>query len=247
MWATTRLRRGWAACCRLVWCAPDAAAAPRSALGVLGFRRPTRRRAADAPRPQFGVIVLTTSAGIMDHEEARRKKTGGKVRSPTSSRALCGGCARTRAPRLLARCAACTTPQRLHDSRGALACPLAAPLSLRSEAHASRQAHLPRLARRGACADAPTSACSGWLLLCAGYTRCAVLLRVLTRALAPCLDRSWASCTERAAAAGELRAGARLPRSPPRCRLQRRAANRPSRDAGCLAQPRTVARRCQWN
>lgn len=28
---------------------------------------------------QFGVIVLTTSAGIMDHEEARRKKVGGKV------------------------------------------------------------------------------------------------------------------------------------------------------------------------
>mmetsp|Transcript_53211 Transcript_53211/g.168958 ORF Transcript_53211/g.168958 Transcript_53211/m.168958 type:complete len:161 (+) Transcript_53211:469-951(+) len=32
--------------------------------------------------PQFGKIVLTTSAGIMDHEEARRKKIGGKVRSP---------------------------------------------------------------------------------------------------------------------------------------------------------------------
>ena len=29
---------------------------------------------------QFGVIVLTTSNGIMDHEEARRKKVGGKVR-----------------------------------------------------------------------------------------------------------------------------------------------------------------------
>ncbi len=28
---------------------------------------------------QFGVFVLTTSAGIMDHEEARRKKVGGKV------------------------------------------------------------------------------------------------------------------------------------------------------------------------
>lgn len=28
---------------------------------------------------QFGVIVLTTSSGIMDHEEARRKKIGGKV------------------------------------------------------------------------------------------------------------------------------------------------------------------------
>jgi hypothetical protein len=30
------------------------------------------------------VIVLTTSAGIMDHEEARRKKTGGKVRKLTA-------------------------------------------------------------------------------------------------------------------------------------------------------------------
>eukprot|EP00959_Pyramimonas_sp_CCMP1952_P428517 8975595-Pyramimonas_sp.AAC.1 len=30
---------------------------------------------------QFGKIVLTTSVGIMDHEEARRKKTGGKVRT----------------------------------------------------------------------------------------------------------------------------------------------------------------------
>nr|XP_035153869.2 40S ribosomal protein S15a-like [Callithrix jacchus] len=27
----------------------------------------------------FGFIVLTTSAGIMDHEEARRKHTGGKI------------------------------------------------------------------------------------------------------------------------------------------------------------------------
>jgi small subunit ribosomal protein S15Ae len=27
----------------------------------------------------FGVIVLTTSSGIMDHEEARRKEVGGKV------------------------------------------------------------------------------------------------------------------------------------------------------------------------
>merc|ERR1711885_87127 len=28
---------------------------------------------------RFGKIVVTTSAGIMDHEEARRKKVGGKV------------------------------------------------------------------------------------------------------------------------------------------------------------------------
>ncbi|KAL7979175.1 hypothetical protein Chor_015199 [Crotalus horridus] len=31
------------------------------------------------PSRQFGYIVLTTSAGIMDHEEARRKHTGGKI------------------------------------------------------------------------------------------------------------------------------------------------------------------------
>ncbi|KAJ3378397.1 40S ribosomal protein S15a, partial [Chytriomyces hyalinus] len=31
------------------------------------------------PSRQFGFIVMTTSAGIMDHEEARRKKTGGKI------------------------------------------------------------------------------------------------------------------------------------------------------------------------
>ncbi|URE18294.1 40S ribosomal protein S15a [Musa troglodytarum] len=32
-----------------------------------------------SPRFDFGYIVLTTSAGIMDHEEARRKNVGGKV------------------------------------------------------------------------------------------------------------------------------------------------------------------------
>ena len=31
------------------------------------------------PSRQFGIIVMTTSAGIMDHEEARRKRVGGKV------------------------------------------------------------------------------------------------------------------------------------------------------------------------
>jgi small subunit ribosomal protein S15Ae len=31
------------------------------------------------PSRQFGYIVLTTSYGIMDHEEARRKGLGGKV------------------------------------------------------------------------------------------------------------------------------------------------------------------------
>ena len=31
------------------------------------------------PSRLFGVIVLTTANGILDHEEARRKKVGGKV------------------------------------------------------------------------------------------------------------------------------------------------------------------------
>lgn len=31
------------------------------------------------PSRQFGFIILTTSYGIMDHEEARRKHTGGKI------------------------------------------------------------------------------------------------------------------------------------------------------------------------
>ena len=31
------------------------------------------------PSRQFGYIVMTTSAGIMDHEEARRKHVAGKI------------------------------------------------------------------------------------------------------------------------------------------------------------------------
>uniref|UniRef100_A0A6B2LRY1 40S ribosomal protein S15a n=1 Tax=Arcella intermedia TaxID=1963864 RepID=A0A6B2LRY1_9EUKA len=31
------------------------------------------------PSRQFGYLVLTSSLGIMDHEEARRKHTGGKL------------------------------------------------------------------------------------------------------------------------------------------------------------------------
>lgn len=31
------------------------------------------------PSRGFGHLVLTTTFGIMDHEEARRKKTGGKL------------------------------------------------------------------------------------------------------------------------------------------------------------------------
>lgn len=44
------------------------------------------------PSRQFGFLVLTTSEGIIDHEEARRKHTGGKVFLPPSP-------APTRAPR----------------------------------------------------------------------------------------------------------------------------------------------------
>ena len=42
---------------------------------------------------QFGVFVMTTSAGIMDHEEARRKKVGGKVRLKPSAVFRAPGCA----------------------------------------------------------------------------------------------------------------------------------------------------------
>lgn len=31
------------------------------------------------PARSFGYVVLTTSAGIMDHEEARRKHVAGKI------------------------------------------------------------------------------------------------------------------------------------------------------------------------
>ncbi|XP_046342038.1 small ribosomal subunit protein uS8A [Haliotis cracherodii] len=31
------------------------------------------------PSRQFGYLILTTSGGIMDHEEARRKHLGGKI------------------------------------------------------------------------------------------------------------------------------------------------------------------------
>jgi len=31
------------------------------------------------PSRQFGYIILTTSYGIMDHNEARKKQTGGKI------------------------------------------------------------------------------------------------------------------------------------------------------------------------
>ena len=75
---TARSRPGWAACCRPAWCVRRRRECRRRQdLGLLAGR--FRRSALTRPAPQFGVLILTTSAGIMDHEEARRKKLGGKV------------------------------------------------------------------------------------------------------------------------------------------------------------------------
>ncbi|VFQ80358.1 unnamed protein product [Cuscuta campestris] len=49
---------------------------PRFDVGVKDIEGWTARL---LPSRQFGYIVLTTSAGIMDHDEARRKNVGGKV------------------------------------------------------------------------------------------------------------------------------------------------------------------------
>uniref|UniRef100_A0A6N2JXW6 C2H2-type domain-containing protein n=1 Tax=Salix viminalis TaxID=40686 RepID=A0A6N2JXW6_SALVM len=51
---------------------------PRFDVGVKEIETWTARL---LPSRQFGYIVLTTSAGIMDHEEARRKNVGGKPAS----------------------------------------------------------------------------------------------------------------------------------------------------------------------
>ncbi|CAA2970713.1 40S ribosomal S15a-1 [Olea europaea subsp. europaea] len=48
---------------------------PRFDVGVKEIEGWTAR---SLPSRQFGYIVLTTSVGIMDHEEARRKNVGGK-------------------------------------------------------------------------------------------------------------------------------------------------------------------------
>jgi Ribosomal protein S8 len=64
-----------------------AAAAPRAPRRLAGCACAARvlvesrgeRNARSRVATQFGVLILTTSAGIMDHEEARRKKVGGKV------------------------------------------------------------------------------------------------------------------------------------------------------------------------
>jgi len=49
---------------------------PRFDISINGLEKWTNNI---LPSRQFGHIVLTTSYGIMDHNEARRKHTGGKV------------------------------------------------------------------------------------------------------------------------------------------------------------------------
>jgi len=49
---------------------------PRFDVGVKDMERWSNNL---LPSRQFGFIVLTTSAGIMDHEEAKRKHAGGKI------------------------------------------------------------------------------------------------------------------------------------------------------------------------
>ncbi|KAK4395491.1 40S ribosomal protein S15a [Sesamum angolense] len=58
---------------------------PRFDIGVKEIEPWTARL---LPSRQFGYIVLTTSAGIMDHEEARRKNVGGKVLGSFTRRGL---------------------------------------------------------------------------------------------------------------------------------------------------------------
>ncbi|CAH8496675.1 unnamed protein product [Schistosoma turkestanicum] len=49
---------------------------PRFDMGVRETEKWTRNL---LPSRQFGYLVLTTSSGIMDHEEAHRKHLGGKL------------------------------------------------------------------------------------------------------------------------------------------------------------------------
>ena len=49
---------------------------PRFDVPIRGLEKLTSRL---LPSRQFGFIVLTTSSGIMDHEEMRRKHLGGKI------------------------------------------------------------------------------------------------------------------------------------------------------------------------
>jgi small subunit ribosomal protein S15Ae len=49
---------------------------PRFDIGVRDYEKTV---ANILPSRQFGYIVMTTTYGIMDHEEARRKHVGGKI------------------------------------------------------------------------------------------------------------------------------------------------------------------------
>jgi small subunit ribosomal protein S15Ae len=49
---------------------------PRFDVGIQDIEKWTNNL---LPSRQFGYIVMTTSGGIMDHEEARRKHLGGKI------------------------------------------------------------------------------------------------------------------------------------------------------------------------
>merc|ERR1712070_1107974 len=49
---------------------------PRFDITLMGIEQWTNNL---LPSRQFGYVVMTTSLGIMDHEEARRKSTGGKI------------------------------------------------------------------------------------------------------------------------------------------------------------------------
>nr|CDS31726.1 ribosomal protein S15Aa [Hymenolepis microstoma] len=49
---------------------------PRFKMGVQDTENWTRNL---LPSRQFGYLVLTTSAGMMDHEEARKKHVGGNI------------------------------------------------------------------------------------------------------------------------------------------------------------------------
>merc|ERR1719423_148536 len=49
---------------------------PRFDIGVRDYEKWANNL---LPSRQFGKIVVTTSGGIMDHDEARRKHLGGKI------------------------------------------------------------------------------------------------------------------------------------------------------------------------
>ena len=52
------------------------AVCPRYDVDVTGFETWVKNV---LPSRQFGYVVLTTSLGIMDHDEARKRNTGGKI------------------------------------------------------------------------------------------------------------------------------------------------------------------------